>query len=158
MLRPVPRPDPLPVSYAQERLWFLNQLEGRTATYNMPIPLRLTGPLDYDAMRAALRDVVARHESLRTVFGDADGEPHQIVLDPGDAGVPLSVADAPDDDLRGVLFTAATRGFDLTREPPVRAHLYRLGRDAEDATSTCCCSSCTTSPGTAGRWRRSPAT
>ncbi|WP_344940885.1 amino acid adenylation domain-containing protein [Actinomadura miaoliensis] len=128
-LRPVPaerRPDPLPVSHAQERLWFLNRLEGPTATYNMPIPLRLTGALDYAAMRAALRDVVARHESLRTVFGDHDGRAHQRVLD--DADPPLEITDiAPGGDLRGALFTDATRGFDLSRDLPVRAHLYRLG-------------------------------
>ncbi|WP_051712775.1 non-ribosomal peptide synthetase [Spirillospora albida] len=127
-LRPAPRPEPLPVSYAQERLWFLNRLEGATATYNMPIPLRLTGALDYDAMRAALRDVVARHESLRTLFGDADGEPHQIVLDAADAEPPFTIGEVAGD-LREALFADATRGFDLAAEPPVRAHLYRLGED-----------------------------
>ncbi|MWA01879.1 amino acid adenylation domain-containing protein [Actinomadura sp. LD22] len=128
-VRPMERPDPLPVSHAQERLWFLNRLEGRTATYNMPIPLRLTGAVDVEAMRAALGDVVARHESLRTVFGDADGEPVQIIRDPADADPPLTVGDADPGDLFGTLFADATRGFDLACEPPVRAHLYRLGRD-----------------------------
>ncbi|TDB99091.1 non-ribosomal peptide synthetase, partial [Actinomadura sp. 7K534] len=126
-LRPAGRPDPLPVSYAQERLWFLNRLEGLTATYNMPIPLRLTGAVDHDAMREALRDVVARHESLRTLFGDADGEPHQVVLAPGDADPVLTVGET--DDVPGTLFTDATRGFDLANELPIRAHLYRLGAD-----------------------------
>ncbi|MEV5831745.1 amino acid adenylation domain-containing protein, partial [Spirillospora sp. NPDC052242] len=121
------RPDPLPVSPAQERLWFLNRLEGRTATYNMPIPLRLTGAIDVDAMRAALRDVVARHEPLRTLFGDADGEPHQVVLPPDAVEVPFTVADADPADPRGALFMDAARGFDLAAEPPLRAHLYRLG-------------------------------
>ncbi|WP_433151782.1 amino acid adenylation domain-containing protein [Actinomadura nitritigenes] len=126
-LRPAERPDPLPVSHAQERLWFLNRLEGLTATYNLPIPLRLTGAVDVAAMRAALRDVVARHESLRTVFGDADGEPVQIILDPADADPPLTIGDADPGDLFGAVFADATRGFDLASDLPLRAHLYRLG-------------------------------
>ncbi|TDC55919.1 amino acid adenylation domain-containing protein, partial [Actinomadura sp. KC345] len=126
-LRPAERPVPLPVSYAQERLWFLNRLEGPTATYNMPIPLRLTGAVDHDAMREALRDVVARHESLRTLFGDADGEPHQVLLAPREAEPRLTIGETGD--VRGALFMDATRGFDLANEPPIRAHLYRLGED-----------------------------
>ncbi|WP_255218872.1 condensation domain-containing protein, partial [Actinomadura formosensis] len=126
-LRPVERPVPLPVSHAQERLWFLNRLEGLTATYNMPIPLRLTGAIDPGAMRDALRDVAARHESLRTLFADADGEPHQVILAPDEADPRLTVT-APAD-LHGTLFADATRGFDLANELPVRAHLYRLGED-----------------------------
>ncbi|TYK45817.1 non-ribosomal peptide synthetase [Actinomadura decatromicini] len=129
--RPAPRagerPAPLPVSPAQERLWFLNRLEGPTATYTMPIPLRLTGAVDADAMRSALRDVVARHESLRTLFADADGEACQVVLPPDEADPVFTVAETGD--VRGALFADATRGFDLARELPVRAHLYRLGPD-----------------------------
>ncbi|MFG2005209.1 amino acid adenylation domain-containing protein, partial [Spirillospora sp. NPDC048911] len=131
-LIPAARPDPLPVSYAQERLWFLNRLEGPTATYNMPIPLRLSGEIDYAAVRAALRDVIARHESLRTLFGEADGEPYQRILDADEAEPELRIADlttagASGDDLHGRLFTDATRGFDLAAELPLRAFLYRLG-------------------------------
>ncbi|WP_329088596.1 non-ribosomal peptide synthetase [Actinomadura citrea] len=121
------RPAPLPVSYAQERLWFLNRLEGLTATYNMPIPLRLTGAVDPEAMRDALRDVVARHEPLRTLFADADGEPHQVIVAADEADPRLTVSEPAD--LRAALFADATRGFDLAAEPPVRAHLYRLGDD-----------------------------
>ncbi|NKZ06031.1 non-ribosomal peptide synthetase [Actinomadura latina] len=129
-LRPVERPVPLPVSYAQERLWFLNRLEGLTATYNMPIPLRLTGAIDHGAMRDALRDVVARHESLRTLFGDADGEPHQVILAPGEAEPQVTVTEPAD--LHGALYMDATRGFDLANELPVRAHLYRTDRGESD--------------------------
>ncbi|KAB2345062.1 non-ribosomal peptide synthetase [Actinomadura rudentiformis] len=132
-LIPAARPDPLPVSYAQERLWFLNRLEGPTATYNMPIPLRLTGEIDHAAVRAALRDVIARHESLRTLFGESDGEPYQRILDPDEAEPELTIVEVPDGDLPGDLharlFMDATRGFDLAGELPLRAFLYRLAAD-----------------------------
>ncbi|XVQ08590.1 amino acid adenylation domain-containing protein [Spirillospora sp. CA-255316] len=129
-LEPVPaarRPDPLPVSYAQERLWFLDRLEGPGATYSMPIPLRITGELDPAAMRAALADVVARHESLRTVFGDIDGAPHQRILTPDDAAARLilTTGEVAAGSLHDAVFADATRGFDLTADLPVRAHLYR---------------------------------
>ncbi|MBG6090821.1 non-ribosomal peptide synthetase [Actinomadura viridis] len=124
-LVPAVRPDPLPLSYAQERLWFLDRLEGPTAVYNMPFLLRITGDLDHAAMRAALRDVVARHESLRTVFPHDDGEPYQRILGPDEAEPGLSIGEVAAGDPRDAVFADATRGFDLTSDLPVRAHLYR---------------------------------
>ncbi|WP_446048049.1 condensation domain-containing protein, partial [Streptomyces olivaceus] len=121
------RPERLPLSFAQRGLWFLNRLEGPSATYNMPVSLRLSGELDRDALRAALSDVVERHESLRTVFAeDADG-PYQQVLVPAEARPELTVVRTDEAGLRGELEDAARYGFDLAAEIPVRAWLFELG-------------------------------
>ncbi|WP_020123190.1 amino acid adenylation domain-containing protein [Streptomyces canus] len=127
-LVPADRPDPLPVSYAQRRLWFLHRLEERDGAYNIPIALRLTGDLDEGALRRALHDVVVRHESLRTVFAEDDGEPVQRILDAQDAQPDLGVVDVGEDAdaLERALTGAAGRGFDLGTQLPLRATLLRL--------------------------------
>src|SRR5262249_17977417 len=73
------RPERLLLSHAQQRLWFINQLEGTSTEYNMPEALRLRGELDLEALERAINAIVARHEVLRTHFADVDGEPVQIV-------------------------------------------------------------------------------
>ncbi|MFJ5837261.1 amino acid adenylation domain-containing protein [Streptomyces shenzhenensis] len=120
------RPDPLPLSSAQARLWFLYRLEGPTPTYNIPTAVRLTGPLDPAALRAALDDVVGRHEALRTVFPDDDGTPRQHVLPAREAAVPFTVPAARPEDLDALLAEAAARPFALDVEIPVRATLFAL--------------------------------
>ncbi|GAA0258953.1 non-ribosomal peptide synthetase [Saccharothrix mutabilis subsp. mutabilis] len=119
-LRPVDRPDPVPLSHAQQRLWLLDQVNGGTAAYNSPWALRLRGPLDVDALRAALGDVVARHESLRTVFPQVDGVPAQRVLDTAPELLPAGEAD---------LAELSAHVFDLADETPLRAHLLAVSPD-----------------------------
>ncbi|GKQ40463.1 hypothetical protein ALMP_69880, partial [Streptomyces sp. A012304] len=123
------RPHRVPLSYAQQRLWFLHRMEGPSATYVMPLALRLTGHLDREALRQALADVVARHESLRTVFPETGGTPHQHVL-PADRARPrLPVTDTDETRLPELLAESGRRGFDLAVEPPLRAELFALAPD-----------------------------
>ncbi|MEY9857116.1 amino acid adenylation domain-containing protein [Catenulispora sp. GAS73] len=125
-LVPVVRPERVPLSFAQARLWFLNRM-GEQAAYNVPFVFRWSGVLDAGALEAALGDVVARHEALRTVFPEADGRPWQEVLT-GPASRPvLRVVPTSEEDLQEVLAAAFAQGFDLASEPPLRARLFELG-------------------------------
>ncbi|MEU1313457.1 amino acid adenylation domain-containing protein, partial [Streptomyces cinnamoneus] len=120
------RPSQIPLSYAQRRLWFLGRLEGASSTYNIPIGIRLSGTLDRDALTAALADLVARHESLRTVFAEEGGVPRQHVLAPADAALPLESVETDEAGLQEAMRTAAEQGFDLATDLPVRATLFVL--------------------------------
>ncbi|MER5873403.1 amino acid adenylation domain-containing protein, partial [Streptomyces sp. NPDC002044] len=120
-----PRPDPLPLSYAQQRLWFVHQVEGASATYNIPFVVRFDTALDADALDAALRDVAGRHETLRTVFGERDGEPYQRVLDVAGAGVRLYVEDVAADGFEAAVQAALGHLFDLSAQAPLRVTLVR---------------------------------
>ncbi|WP_327072450.1 amino acid adenylation domain-containing protein [Kitasatospora purpeofusca] len=127
-LAPEARPAELPLSFAQRRLWFLDRLEGPSATYNIPMAVRLTGPLDTDALRAALADVVERHEALRTVFPDTGGVPRQHVLDPAAARPVLTVTEQPEATAAAAAVrTAARHTFDLARRIPLHAELLVHG-------------------------------
>ncbi len=128
----VPRGGPLPLSFAQQRLWLVDRLEPGSAAYNMPYALRLRGALDVAALRASLDALVRRHETLRTTFEERDGQPVQVVRGP--APVALTAVD-----LRGVREAGreaarlageeALRPFDLARGPLLRSTLLRLGED-----------------------------
>ncbi len=121
-----PRPGRVPLSFAQQRLWFIAQLEGPSAVYNSPAALRLEGDLDIAALGAALGDVVARHEVLRTVFPAADGEPYQQVLGLDELGWELPVTEVAEADLPAAVAQAAAEPFDLAVQVPVRARLLAV--------------------------------
>lgn len=133
-LSPVPRDRPLPLSFAQERLWFLDQFEGGSATYNMPVALRISGALRPALVARALTEVVRRHEALRTTFPVVDGEPIQRIAPAGPVDVPVVDLEAlPTADRLAaaarLMDEQARRPFDLVRGPLVRAALARLGSD-----------------------------
>ncbi|WP_159057176.1 condensation domain-containing protein, partial [Streptomyces scabiei] len=123
------RPARLPLSSAQQRLWVLYQVEGPSATYNIPSAWRLTGALDVAALRAAVHDVVLRHETLRTVFPDDGGRARQLVLAPDEVRVPFEVVDTEEELLPELLAEAGAYGFALERELPLRVQVFRTGEE-----------------------------
>ncbi|SEQ90594.1 Phosphopantetheine attachment site [Streptomyces sp. yr375] len=123
-LVPAERPERIALSSAQQGMWFLNQLDTTAATYNMPLVVRLDRPVDDDALRAALADVVDRHESLRTLLPQADGTPYQDIRAPGTLRPDLDVVDCPAQEVAAYVATALRRPFDLTRDLPLWAGLY----------------------------------
>ncbi|HEU4561225.1 MAG TPA: amino acid adenylation domain-containing protein, partial [Longimicrobium sp.] len=134
-LLPVPRDgSPLPLSFAQQRLWFIEQLEPGSTAYHMPSALRLRGPLDARVLERALGEVVRRHEALRTTFGETEGVPFQVVHSVGAAQ--LEVTDlsrvAPGEreaEARRLAREEAQRLFDLRAGPLFRTRLLRLDED-----------------------------
>jgi FkbH-like protein len=125
-------PGPVPASLEQERLWFLDQLRPGDPAANIPLAVRCEGPLDPARLAGALAAVVARHESLRTCFGVADGRPVQVVQPPARTALPcadLSGLPAPRAEAEAARLAQeeAVRPFDLARGPLLRASLVRLG-------------------------------
>lgn len=131
---PVPRDGELPLSFAQQRLWFLGQLEPGSCVYNFPAAVRLKGPLNVVALEQSLNEIVKRHEALRTTFSIVDGRPVQVIA-------PLLTLTLPIVDLRELPETEreievqrlarseARRPFDLAEGPLVRATVLRLGEN-----------------------------
>jgi amino acid adenylation domain-containing protein len=133
-VEPVERTGALPLSFAQERLWFIDRLEPGSAVYNIPVAWRLGGALDEAALERALGEIVRRHEALRTVFAEVDGSPVQVIASVGGFALPV-------DDLSGLCEAdreaevrrrareEARRAFDLAAGPLFRAALLRLGEE-----------------------------
>ncbi|HEX8904580.1 MAG TPA: condensation domain-containing protein, partial [Longimicrobiaceae bacterium] len=137
--RPQPRPitpadrtQPPPLSFAQERLWFLDRMDPDSPLYNIPVALRLEGELDVPALERALGGIVARHESLRTTFAEVGGQPVQVIA-PFE-GFHLTIEDLSQLDeaareaaVRNRATAAAARKLDISTGPLLRAALIRLG-------------------------------
>ena len=131
---PVERDGPLPASFAQQRLWFVDQLDPGTASYNIPTAVRLEGVLDVAALGRALDEVVRRHEVLRTSFDSEGGVPFQIVTPAEPVALPLiDLTDVPEAnreaEARRLIAIEASRPFDLARGPMLRAGLLKLSEN-----------------------------
>jgi len=119
-----PRPQEVPLSFTQQRLWYLHQLAGISPAYNMVVGLRLTGQVDSGALRDAIADVAQRHDVLRTVYPQHGGVPRQVVLETGPV---FEVVETTETRLREDLSRAAGHDFDLSAEPPMRVWQFTTG-------------------------------
>ena len=129
-LVPVARDGAMPLSFSQQRLWILDQLGVRDGAYTMTSVLRLKGTLHVDALETAFTQLIARHESLRTVFDEEDGTPVQRVLETASFSIEIqSLDDEADAEsaIRERTREESKRPFDLCEGPLLRARLYRLG-------------------------------
>ena len=129
---PVSRDQAIPLSYAQQRLWLLEKLEGRSTTYNISAALRLSGPLDKKALKRSLVEILSRHESLRTTFKAHDNDPVQVVGKASRVVLPLRNLQYLEEsqrleEVRTILADEASRSFDLERGPLFRILLLQIG-------------------------------
>ncbi|MFE4458186.1 amino acid adenylation domain-containing protein, partial [Nocardia tengchongensis] len=122
----------VPLSFAQQRMWFLNQYDTSSAAYNLPLAIRLTGELDTAALELAVADVVRRHESLRTKYPEHGGAPMQVVVPAEEIALDLRPVTVAPADLTATVTAFATLGFNVAEQVPLRARLFRAG--GEDAT------------------------
>ncbi|MFD6259269.1 amino acid adenylation domain-containing protein, partial [Nocardia sp. NPDC060256] len=124
------RPERIPLSLAQQRLWILNRFAEHAAAYNMPLAVRIDGPLDVEALRAGLVDVIERHESLRTTFPESADGPCQLIHPAAEIPLTLDPIDATGADVAALATEFAGYGFDLRIQAPIRVALYTTGPDS----------------------------
>ncbi|MET0495919.1 MAG: amino acid adenylation domain-containing protein [Actinoplanes sp.] len=129
VLRRQARPAQVPLSYPQQRMWLTAQLRGGDGAYHIPVVVRLSGGLDLEALRAAIADVVRRHEPLRTVFPVVDGQPRQRILPMTETGPLLVTEQTTPEGLESAVDRLVRRSFRLADDIPMRAHLLLLGSD-----------------------------
>ncbi|SNT51347.1 non-ribosomal peptide synthetase, partial [Rhodococcoides kyotonense] len=124
-----PRPERIPLSLAQQRLWILNRLHPNAGVRNIPVAVRLTGPLDVPALQSAVRDLLGRHESLRTMYPEFDGDGYQLIRDVEDVVLDLDPVAIGEADVSATVEDIVTRGFDVTGDVPLRTALLRVAAD-----------------------------
>ncbi|PXW35060.1 UNVERIFIED_CONTAM: non-ribosomal peptide synthase protein (TIGR01720 family)/amino acid adenylation domain-containing protein, partial [Williamsia faeni] len=125
-LEPCVRPARIPLSPAQQRMWFVNQFDTGSAAYNIPLVIRLTGTIDADVLRLAVADVLARHETLRTTYPHADGTPYQLIGEAQSVADRFTIEDLDETMVATRVSALVTAGFDVTTEVPVRGALLRM--------------------------------
>ncbi|MBC7303916.1 MAG: amino acid adenylation domain-containing protein [Nocardia sp.] len=123
------RPARIPLSLAQRRMWFLNQFDPGSVAYNIPMAVRLHGAVDVEALRAAVADLVARHETLRTIYPETDDGPIQRILDETEATPQLEVRSIAPDQLTAAMHEFGSSGFDVRVQVPLRVALFELEAD-----------------------------
>ncbi|MGV9674912.1 amino acid adenylation domain-containing protein [Nocardia sp. NPDC003482] len=128
-LTAMPRPELIPLSLAQRRMWFLNQFDPASPADNIPFAIRLTGHLDVDALAAAVADVIERHETLRTIYPAVDGTGHQVILPTAQATPDLAPKPLREDEIEEWVAGYALTGFDVASEVPLRIGLGELAPD-----------------------------
>jgi amino acid adenylation domain-containing protein len=131
---PVPRSGELPLSFAQQRLWFIDQLEPGSSVYNFPAAVRLKGPLNVAALKKSLDEIVKRHEALRTTFAIVDGRPVQVIAPRLTLTLPIvDLRELPEPErereVQRLATNEALRPFDLAEGPLVRTTVLRLGEN-----------------------------
>ncbi|MGC0363537.1 amino acid adenylation domain-containing protein [Rhodococcus sp. 27YEA15] len=124
------RLDPMPLSFAQNRMWLIEQLGAADGAYNVPLSWRVPGAVDVDVLAAALRDLVSRHEALRTVFPVDERGPRQVIVAPQDVEIDIvETAAVTEDAVSAELGTAARHQFDLARRIPLAVKVIRTESD-----------------------------
>ena len=141
-LESIPREGALPLSFAQERLWFLSLLEPENTAYNISSAYRLTGPLRVDALERSLEEIVRRHEALRTRFEEVDGAPVQVIVPPAALRLPVvdlsaRPADEREAEIARLNAQEAGRPFRIAEEPPRRFLLAAAARRSMSSSSSC---------------------
>ncbi|MBC2892528.1 amino acid adenylation domain-containing protein [Rhodococcus wratislaviensis] len=129
-LRPTSCESRVPLSPAQQRMWFVNQFDTGASGYNLPLVVRLDGELDVSALASAAHDVIERHHTLRTVYPSDAGGVHQVVLDADDVPLDLAPIALPEDAVDAHLRAFVDSGFDVSVEAPIRSRLYRVGPES----------------------------
>src|SRR6185369_988611 len=128
-LSPVDRSQPLPLSFAQQRLWFLDQLEPGSPLYNIPEAVQLSGPLDIHALERSINELIRRHEGLRTCFVSGSGGAAQMIVDNVPLALEVEDLTMRRDELQRLLDEEAQQPFDLAHGPLLRVRLFRLSAE-----------------------------